>query len=184
MIWSIYALIPFCNPPLVNSFLIARTESTMTASTPASICFLTNTLSSLSLPYETQTNPDSLTTLLSVVREKGMHLTRRKHLNTLHSETMPSMFHLLANRIACCRLDARISAIKEDPESVRNRIGILGYISMEESRTYLFQRQHHTNIRMKRRKDDIPTIQIIIHHFQYYHQSNISWEGYEYQPTN
>src|SRR5271168_110685 len=102
-----------------------------------------------------------------------MHLTRRKHLNTLHSETIPSMFHLVAKRIACCRLDARISAIKQAPESVRNRMGILGYISTEELRAYLFQRQHHTNIRMKRRKDDIPTIQIIIHHFQYYHQSDV-----------
>ena len=63
MIIYILSFTSLCTP-LVNSFRIARTESTITASTPTSICFLTNNLSSLSFPYETQTNPDSLTTLL------------------------------------------------------------------------------------------------------------------------
>ena len=113
-------------PPLVNSLRIASTESTITASTPASICFLTNTLSSFSLPYETQTSPDSLTTLILVTCELRDYLTSRRHLKTLHSDTIPSIFHLVANRIACCKLEARRSAIKVDPASVKNKMGIFG----------------------------------------------------------
>ena len=49
---------------LANSFRIARTESTITAPTPASICFLAKSLSSLIFPHETPTNLHSSTTLL------------------------------------------------------------------------------------------------------------------------
>jgi len=54
------------------------------------------------------------------------YLTSREHLKTEHSETIPSMFQRVAKRIACWRLEALMSAMKQAPDSVRNRIGILG----------------------------------------------------------
>ena len=60
-------------------------------------------------------------------KRKDKYLTSREHLNTEHSDTIPNIFHRVANRIACWRLEARISAMKHDPDSVRNRIGMLGY---------------------------------------------------------
>jgi hypothetical protein len=55
-----------------------------------------------------------------------IYLTSREHLKTEHSETIPSMFQRVAKRIACWRLEALMSAMEQDPDSVRNRIGILG----------------------------------------------------------
>src|SRR5690242_7779446 len=40
--------------------------------------------------------------------------------------TMPSKFHRLANRIASCKLAARLSPTSDVPASVRNKTGIEG----------------------------------------------------------
>jgi hypothetical protein len=70
----------------------------------------------LIVPYDTQTNPDSFTTLTSL----GLSTSGSADVTT------PSRFQRDANRIASCRLLARISPTGCVPESVRNRTGIDG----------------------------------------------------------
>lgn len=83
---------------------------------------LTFTGSLFKVPYETHTNPDSLTTR-----------TRRGHRTSASAcETIPSRFHRDANRIASCRLLARISPTGDAPASVKKRTGMEG--CLKESR--------------------------------------------------
>ncbi|KAG5292018.1 hypothetical protein I7I48_03992 [Histoplasma ohiense] len=105
-----------CFSPSVSPFRIASTLSTITASMPSLTCNFTFFGSLFAIPYETQTRPDSFTTLTS----------RGAIINGSAAVTTPSKFHREANRMASCRLLARTSPTLVMPESVRNITGIEG----------------------------------------------------------
>jgi len=104
---------------------------------------LTFTLSGvlLRVPYVTQTSPDSLTILQTRPGLSTCRLLQRKPLVTYlinlghktsgsAADTIPNRFHLLAKRIASCKLVARMSVISVAPPSVRKRTGMEGYEKM------------------------------------------------------